>query len=173
LKFEKSVFVFTFICCNFNANKKSRLRDIFRKMRDIKNYNNIFDSKNVFTLFNYKKENYNINLLSNKEFFYKLLYFFFEKKLDILQKYLLKNLTLNRICKSISFVDISILFVSKNNSSLRLYIDYYNFNIIIIKNRYFLFLIKKTLNCLINAVYFTKLDFKNTYYRIRICQNNK
>jgi len=173
LKFEKSVFVFILICCNFDTNEKFRLRDIFRKMRNIKNYNNIFDSKNIFIFFDYKKKNYSIDLLSNKKFFYRLLYFFFEKNLDILQKYFLKNLTLNRIRKSISSVDISILFVSKNNSSLRLYIDYRNFNIITIKNKYSLFLIEKTLNRLINAVYFTKLDFKNTYYQIRIRQDNK
>jgi len=156
--------VFVFICCNFDTNEKFRLRDVLKKMQNIKNYNNIFDSKNVFTFFNYREENYNIDLLSNKIFFYKLLYFFFEKELDILQEYFLKNLILNRIRKFISFVDISILFVSKNNSNLKLYIDYCNLNIIIIKNKYFLFLIKKTLNRLIDAIYFTKLDFKNAYY---------
>jgi len=164
LKFEEFVLVFVFICCNFDTNEKFRLRDVLKKMQNIKNYNNIFDSKNVFTFFNYREENYNIDLLSNKIFFYKLLYFFFEKELDILQEYFLKNLILNRIRKFISFVDISILFVSKNNSNLKLYIDYCNLNIIIIKNKYFLFLIKKTLNRLIDAIYFTKLDFKNAYY---------
>ncbi len=61
------------------------------------------------------------------------------------------------------------LFVLKNNNSLRLYIDYYNFNIIIIKNKCSLFLIEKTLNYLINVAYFTKLNLKNAYYRIYIC----
>ncbi len=93
-------------------------------MRNIKNYNNVFDLKNAFTLLNYKKKNYNINLLSNKKFLYKLLYFFFEKELNILQEYLLKNLTLSKICKFISLVNISILFVLKSNNSLRLYINY-------------------------------------------------
>ncbi len=133
-------------------------------MRDIKNYNNVFNLKNAFTLFNYKKKNYSINLLSNKELLYKLLYFLSKKELSILQEYLLKNLTLNKIRKSISLVNTLILFILKSNNSLRLYINYYNLNIIIIKNKYFLSLIKKTLNCLINIVYFTKLDLKNTYY---------
>jgi hypothetical protein len=133
-------------------------------MRDIKNYNNVFNLKNAFTLFNYKKKNYSINLLSNKELLYKLLYFLSKKELSILQEYLLKNLTLNEIRKSISLVNTLILFILKSNNSLRLYINYYNLNIIIIKNKYFLSLIKKTLNCLINIVYFTKLDLKNTYY---------
>jgi len=142
-------------------------------MRNIKNYNNIFDSKNAFILFDYKKKNYNIDLLPDKKSFYKLLYFLFEKELDILQKYLLKNLMLNRIRKFISSADISILFVSKSDNSLRLCVDYRNLNIITIKNRYSLFLIEKTLNRLIDAVYFTKLDFKNAYYRICIRQDDK
>ncbi len=138
-------------------------------MQNIKNYNNIFNLKNVFTLLNYKKKNYSINLLLNKEFLYKLLYFLFKKKFSILQKYLLKNLMLNRIYKFISFVNILILFVLKSNNILRFYINYCSLNIIIIKNKYFLILIKKILNYLINIVYFIKLYLKNTCYRICIC----
>ncbi len=133
-------------------------------MRNIKNFNNVFNFENAFTLLNYKKENYNINLLLSKKSFYKLLYFFFKKKQNFLQKYFLKNLTLSKICKSINLVNILILLILKNNSNLRLYIDYYNLNIITIKNRHSLSLIKKTLNCLINVVYFTKLNLKNAYY---------
>jgi len=138
-------------------------------MRDIKNYNNVFNLKNTFILFDYKKKNYNIDLLLSKEFLYELLYFLFEKKLSILQEYLLKNLTLNRICKFINLIYTSMLFVLKSNNNLRLCIDYRNFNIIIIKNKFSLSLIKKTLNCLIDVVYFTKLNLKNAYYRICIC----
>jgi hypothetical protein len=87
-------------------------------MRNIKNYNNIFNLKNVISFLNYKEKNYNINLLLSKESFYKLL-FFFKKKLYILQKYLLKNLILDRIYKFISFINIFILFVLKSNNSLR------------------------------------------------------
>jgi len=173
LKFGKSVFVFALICCSLDADEKFRLRDVFREMRDIKNYNNVFDSKNAFTLPDYKEENYNIDLLPDKKLLYGSLYSLFEKKLGILQKYLLKNLALSRICEFISFVDASMLFVSKSDSSLRLCVDYRNLNIITIKNRYSLFLIEKTLDRLINAVYFTKLDFKNAYYRIRIRQDDK
>ncbi len=78
--------------------------------------------------------------------------------------YLLKNLALNKICKFINSIDILILFILKNNSSLKLHIKYCNLNTITIENRYSLSLIEKTLNCLINIIYFTKLDFKNTYY---------
>jgi len=144
------------------------LHNILKKIQSIKNYNNVFDSKNAFILFDYKKENYNIDLLLNKESFYELLYSFFKKELSILQEYLLKNLTLNKICKFINLVNISILFILKSNNSLRLHINYCNLNTIIIKNKCSLSLIKKTLDCLINIIYFTKLNFKNAYYRICI-----
>jgi len=96
------------------------LRDILKKMRSIKNYNNVFNLKNAFIFLNYKKKNYNINLLLSKDFFYELLYFLFEKELSILQEYLLKNLTLNKIRKFINLVNISMLFVLKSDNNLRL-----------------------------------------------------
>jgi hypothetical protein len=138
-------------------------------MRCIKNYNNVFNSKIAFIFFNYRKKNYNIDLLLSKELLYKLLYFFFKKELDILQKYLLKNLALSKICKFISFINALMLFILKSNNSLRLCVNYRNLNVIIIKNKCSLSLIKRTLNRLINVVYFTKLNFKNVYYWIRIC----
>jgi len=137
-------------------------------MRNIKNYNDVFDSKNAFILSNYKKKNYNIDLLLSKESLYELLYLFFKKKLSILQEYFLKNLTLNKICKFINLINAPMLFILKSDNNLRLCVDYRSFNVITIKNKFFLSLIKKTLNRLIDVVYFTKLDLKNAYYRIRI-----
>ncbi len=133
-------------------------------MRSIKNYNDVFDLKNAFILSNYKKKNHDIDLLLSKELFYELLYSLFKKELDILQEYLLKNLALDRIRKFISLVNALMLFVLKSNNSLRLCVNYCNLNVIIIKNKCSLSLIKKTLNRLINVVYFTKLNLKNAYY---------
>ncbi len=124
----------------------------------------MFNSKNIFTFFEYKNKINSITLLFKKKLLYRFLYFLFTKKLDILQNYFLKNLILDRICKLINFVEISILFVLKSNSNLKLYINYYNLNIITIKNKYFLFFIKETLDYLIDIAYFTKLNLKNTYY---------
>jgi len=85
-------------------------------MRDIKNYNDVFDLKNAFILLDYKKENHNIDLLLSKESLYESLYSFFKKELNILQEYLLKNLTLSKIYKFISLVNASIL--CKNHLSI-------------------------------------------------------
>ena len=72
-----------------------------------------------------------------------------------------------------SFVDVPILFVFKKGGELRLCVNYRNLNAIIIKNRYFLSLITKTLNCLCEVKRFTKLNLKNAYHRIRIKKDDE
>ena len=72
-----------------------------------------------------------------------------------------------------SFVDVSILFVSKKDGELRLCVNYKNLNAIIIKNRHFLSLITKTLNRLYKVKRFIKLNLKNVYHQIRIKKNDE
>ena len=91
----------------------------------------------------------------------------------MLQNYLYNNKKLNKIKQFINFAKTFIIFITKKNKNFRLCVDYRDLNVITIKNRYFLFFINKTLNRLINAQYFTKLNFKNIYYRIRIRVKNK
>ena len=63
--------------------------------------------------------------------------------------------------------------MSKKNNELRLYVDYRDLNAIIIKNRYFLFLIFETLNRLCESKIFIKLNLKNAYYKLHIKINDK
>ena len=83
----------------------------------------------------------------------------------------------NKIFKKIrrltNFVETLIMFVAKKNKNFRFCVDYRDLNAITIKNRHFLFFIDETLNCLIDAHYFTKLNFKNAYYCICIRTKNK
>jgi hypothetical protein len=72
------------------------------------------------------------------------------------------------IRRSKSPIGALVLFVPKKDRSLRLYVDYRRLNVIIIKNRYLLPLISKTLNRLSRSVIFLKLDLKDAYYRIGI-----
>ena len=133
---------------------------------EFKSYENCFNSKNAEMLFIHENENHIINLKFNKKSLYDSLYALLEKKFQILQNYLLKNLALNRIRKFFNLAEMLILFIFKKNNSLRLCVNYRNLNIIIIKNKCFLFLIKKTFDRLINVAYFTKLNLKNAYHRI-------
>ena len=67
-----------------------------------------------------------------------------------------------------SLTGIPILFIPKKDRSLCLYVDYKGINKITIKNRYPLSLIEELLECLFRAKYFSKIDLKDIYYRIRI-----
>jgi hypothetical protein len=58
------------------------------------------------------------------------------------------------------------LFIKKLNDSLRLYINYKGFNEIIIKNNYLYLLLLETLERFTGAKHFTKINIRNTYYRI-------
>jgi hypothetical protein len=51
--------------------------------------------------------------------------------------------------------------------------NYRGLNKITIKDRYPLPFINKTLNRLVDAAYYTKLNLKNTYYKIRIKADNE
>ena len=65
------------------------------------------------------------------------------------------------------------MFVPKKDGGLRLYVDYRRLNKVTIKNRTPLLLISKTLDRLRRSKRFTKLDLKDTYYRLRIRKGDK
>jgi len=67
---------------------------------------------------------------------------------------------------------LPVLFIFKINKRFRLYVNYKNLNIITIKNRYLLLLIKK-INRVTKAKIFIKFNIKIIYYRIRIRENDK
>jgi hypothetical protein len=67
-----------------------------------------------------------------------------------------------------SSAKVFILFTLKKDGTLRLYVDYRDLNRITVKNRYPLPLINETIDRLSKAVRYTKLDLRDTFYRIRI-----
>ena len=75
--------------------------------------------------------------------------------------------------KIMLFIWFSILFFLKKNNNPRLCVDYKRWNAFIIKNKYSLSLINKTLDRFINAAYFIKFNLKNIYYRIKIHKGDK
>jgi hypothetical protein len=61
-----------------------------------------------------------------------------------------------------------ILFILKKDGELRLYIDYRDFNKITIKTPNKPFLMEEMLNRLNGVAIYTKHDFKDIYYKIRM-----
>ena len=87
-----------------------------------------------------------INLKLGKTALYKPLYNLSETKLATLWDYIDTNLLNNFIKSFKSSAEALILFIKKKDSTLRLYIDYRNLNLVIIKNHYLLSLISESLN---------------------------
>lgn len=114
-------------------------------------------------LFHQNKLNCAINLLLKRNSLFELIYNLSEKKLEMLKNYINKNLKFNFIvCLKFS-AEVSILFISKKNRTLRLYINYRELNIICIKNKYLILLIIEILNQLFKTKMFIKLDFQKIY----------
>ena len=84
----------------------------------------------INTFLSYDDYNYIINIISSKNFSYKFLNNMFNKILKILKNYFNENLAFDKIKYLIVNIYSFILFISKNNNNLKLYIDYKNLNIV-------------------------------------------
>ena len=87
--------------------------------------------------------------------------------------YIKNNLANNFIRFFKSFAGVPIFFDIKSDKNLRLYIDYQDFNNLIIKNWYSISLVGKLLDWLCQAQHFTHLNLTNTYYQMRIREGSK
>ena len=94
-------------------------------------------------------------------------------ELEMLKAYIQNNLANGFIKPSKSYAGALILSDKKPNGSLRLWVDYQGFNNLTIKNWYPLPLVRKSLDRLSWAQWFTQFNLTNTYYQIRIKKGNK
>ena len=94
-------------------------------------------------------------------------------ELETLKTYIKNNLA-NNFIRSFKFpAGVPIFFNKKLDDSLRLYIDYWGLNNLIIKNWYLLSLVGKSLDWLGRARRYTQFDLTNAYYQMRIREDNK
>ena len=135
-------------------------------------YENVFSVENADILFSHKVTDHIIDL-NEREPLYDSLYNLFNTELEVLRTYLNDALVKGWIQCSVSSAETSVLFVSKKNRELCLYVDYWDLNQIMIKNRHLLPLISETLNWLSEAKIFFKLNLKDTYHHIQIKEGNK
>jgi hypothetical protein len=129
---------------------------------------NVFDKKAFDILASHWSYDHKIVLEKNAISEYTLLYKMFEKKLKIIKKYLEDNLKKRFIAANRSSFVSSVMFMKKANESLKFCVDYKKLNQLTKKNRYSLSLIDETLTHLRKIKYFTKLDIRQAFHRIRI-----
>jgi predicted transport protein len=87
-------------------------------------------------LFKYQPWDYEISLKPGVTLTAILIYSLLKRELKTLREYIEKNIVKRYIRSLKSLIRYSVLFVSKKDEKLRIYVDYRKLNDIIIKNRY-------------------------------------
>ena len=109
-----------------------------------------------------------INLQEGSEPPFGSLYNLSASELEVMRTYLDTSLVKGWIRRSTSPAGAPVFFVPKKDGRLRLCVDYRGLNKITIKDRCPLPLISETLDRLVGAAYYTKLDLRDAYHRVRI-----
>ena len=94
-------------------------------------------------------------------------------ELQVLRKYLSDYIERGWIRRSKSPAGAPILFAKKKDGTLRLCVDYRGLNKVTVKNRHPLPLIGESLERLSEAKWYTKLDVRDAYHRIRIREGDE
>src|SRR6266536_1034367 len=131
-------------------------------------YPDVFSPDNAKKLAPYRNIDLAIDLQPGKEPPYGPIYPLSQTELAALRDFLEENLAKGFIRESKSPAGAPILFVPKKDGSLRLCVDYRGLNAITVKNRYPLPLITEIIDRVARAQYFSKIDLKDAYYRLRI-----
>lgn len=115
--------------------------------------------------------NYCINLINEAILFAKKIYSLSREQATIVKKYIDNILKKKYIQSSVSFYVALILIVKKSNSNLRVCIDYRALNILTIKNRNILLLVKNTLARLCKVKIYSKFDVIVVFNEIKVKKN--
>ncbi|USP74003.1 retrotransposon nucleocapsid protein [Curvularia clavata] len=101
------------------------------------------------------------------------LYGLSKSELALLRDYLREYLARGWIRHSKSPAGAPILFAKKKDGTMRLCVDYRGLNNITLKNRHPLPLITESLDRLAEAKFYTKLDVREAYHRVRIKEGDE
>ena len=156
---------------NDNSDISNDFTNMFKKLHA--KYHDFFNIWNANWLASHQITDHVIDLKLNTEFSYMCMYNMFSAELKTLNNYLNNALVKKWICEFQSSADTFILFVFQKSEELCFYIDYYELNVIIIKNCYLLSLISELLDWLNNLIIFSKIYLQNVYHKICICQNDE
>ena len=134
---------------------------------ELQKYKDVFSTEKVGILPPQRQGDYIIDL-EGQDLLYRLFYNLLRSELSELRCYFDNVLLKNWIQYLIFPAGTPILFVLKKDRGLCLCVNYRELNEMTIKNRYLLSLITEMLDRLSGVKYFTKLNFKDAYHRIRI-----
>lgn len=123
--------------------KKTKVKFFF----ELKNYIDVFNESEIKELSSHRNFlNHFVDFLLRKNSFFESIYNLFENELTVLKAYIDKNLVNKFIVRFKFSADTSILSIKKSDEKLRLCVNYRDFNVISIKNKYFISLIINIVN---------------------------
>jgi hypothetical protein len=133
------------------------------------NFENLFkEEKGKEALPKHQSWDHKIPLMEGKTPTALPIYSLSKRELETLRKYIDENLAKGYIRPSKSPARFAVLFVPKKNGKLRMCVDYRKLNDITIKNRYTLPLIHEMQDRIRGARFFTRLDLREAYYKVRM-----
>ncbi len=133
----------------------------------------VFSRELMNTLSERRFYDHKIQLQKSKTSIFESLYDMFQDELQVLKKYLKNNLIKDFIQVSSFFAISLILFVKKSSEELRFCVNYWNLNVMTVKNQYSLLLIQETLNRLIKIKYYIKLNIIAVFNKLRMTYENE
>lgn len=136
--------------------------------KQYREFEDVFSAESADLLPTGEHQDHAIETLEGKEPPYGPLYSLSKTELETLRAYLDANLARGWIRHSKSPAGAPIIFVPKKDGTLRLCVDYRGLNAVTIRNRHPLPLIEETLDRMVGAKVFTKLDLREAYHRVRI-----
>jgi len=128
----------------------------------------VFSCELIIILSERRLYDHKIQLQKSKTSIFESLYDMSQDELRVLKKYLKNNLIKDFIQVSSFFAISSILFVKKSSEELRFCVNYRDLNVMTVKNRYSLPLIRETLDRLTKIKYYIKLDIIAVFNKLRM-----
>ena len=137
------------------------------------NYFDVFDWVHVNQLSSHRNNDYKIKFLNNVKFSQNRAYRMSLYKFEKIKKYFIENLFKSFITFNKILYFSSMLFAMKVNENLRFCVDYWKFNVMTKRNRYFLFLIEEIIEKIIECKHFIKLNIIVVFNKFRMHFNNE
>lgn len=133
----------------------------------------VFEKKEADKLPPHREYDISIDLVPGGQLYYGPVYSLTIVEMEALKNYLKENLDKGFIRKSKSPAGAPVLFVKKQDGSLRLCVDYRKLNSITIRNSYPIPRLVDLIESFKGAVIFTRLDLRSAYNLVRVKEGHE
>ncbi len=167
--------------CDLNALNVFSIDEMTQNLKDIKaklslkyhEFLDVFDWTQSNKLFSHRFYDHKIELISDSMFSRCWVYQMFFIKLLKVKKYLNENLSKKFITFNQTFYFFLVLFALKANEDLWFCVNYWKLNVIFKRNKYFLSLINKIIDKIVNCKHLTRLNIISAFNKLQMHLNSE